>query len=125
MLDRRRARLLLLLIFIGLGAANALILTTTGRHAELVLLHRTGTTRRQLRRMTTVESLLTGVLAWLIGTIVVIPAVLGVSAGLLGWRLPVIDLRTYVLLSLAVIAIAIAVAATTATAARAIHRATG
>lgn len=115
--------LLLLMVFIVLGAANALVLTTAGRHDELVLLHRTGTTRRQLGRMLLVESLLTGVLAWLIGTAAVVPAVLGVSAGLLPGQIPVVDLRTYVLLSLAVIATA--VAATTATAARAIRRATG
>ena len=114
--------LLLLLIFIGLGAANALVLTTAGRHDELVLLHRTGTTRRQLRRMATVESLLTGVLAWVIGTLAVVPAVLGVSFGLLGWHIPVVDLTTYVLLSLAVLATA--VGATMVTATWAIRRAT-
>jgi putative ABC transport system permease protein len=115
--------LLLLLVFIVLGAANALVLTTAGRHAELVLLHRTGTTRRQLRRMLTVESLLTGVLAWLIGTAAVVPAVLGVSAGLLPGQVPVVDLTTYALLSLVVLATA--VGATTATAAWAVRRATG
>jgi putative ABC transport system permease protein len=115
--------LLLLMVFIVLGAANALVLTTAGRHAELVLLHRTGTTRRQLGRMLLVESLLTGVLAWLIGTLAVVPAVLGVSAGLLPGQVPVVDLTTYVLLSLVVVATA--VGATTATAAWAVRRATG
>jgi len=112
--------LLLLLVFIGLGAANALVLTTASRRAELVLLHRTGTTRQQLRRMTTVESVLTGVLAWLIGTLAVIPAVIGVSVGLLGWRVPVVDLTMYVVLSLAVVATA--VGATMAAAAWAVRR---
>jgi putative ABC transport system permease protein len=115
--------LLLLMVFIVLGAANALVLTTAGRHAELVLLHRTGTTRRQLGRMLLVESLLTGVLAWLIGTLAVVPAVLGVSAGVLPGQVPVVDLTTYVLLSLVVVATA--VGATTATAVRAVRRATG
>jgi putative ABC transport system permease protein len=115
--------LLLLMVFIVLGAANALVLTTAGRHAELVLLHRTGTTRRQLRRMLLVESLLTGLLAWLIGTAAVVPAVLGVSAGLLPGQVPVVDLTTYVFLSLVVVATA--VGATNATAAWAVRRATG
>jgi putative ABC transport system permease protein len=114
--------LLLLMVFIVLGAANALVLTTAGRHDELVLLHRAGTTSRQLSRMLTVESLLTGVLAWLIGTVVVIPAVVGVSAGLLPGQVPVVDLTTYALLSLVVLATA--VGATTATAAWAVRRAT-
>ncbi len=48
---------------------------------------------------------------------------LGVSVGLLGWQFPVVDLTTYVLLSLAVVATA--VGATTATAAWAVRRATG
>jgi putative ABC transport system permease protein len=115
--------LLLLMVFIVLGAANALVLTTAGRHAELVLLHRTGTTRRQLRRMLLVESLLTGVLAWLIGTLAVIPAVLGVSAGLLPGQVPVVDLTAYVFLSLVVLATAIG--ATNATATWAVRRAAG
>ena len=115
--------LLLLMVFIVLGAANALVLTTAGRHDELVLLHRTGTTRRQLRRMLLVESLLTGGLAWLIGTAAVVPAVLGVSAGLLPGQVPVVDLTTYVFLSLVVVATA--GGATTATAAWAVRRATG
>lgn len=115
--------LLLLMVFVVLEAVNALVLTTAGRHAELVLLHRTGTTRRQLRRMLLVKSLLTGGLAWLFGTAAVVPAVVGVSAGLLPGQVPVVDLTTYVLLSLVVVATA--VGATTAAAAFAVRRATG
>jgi putative ABC transport system permease protein len=99
--------LLLLLVFVGLGAANALVLTTAGRRDELALLHRTGTTRAQLRRMVTVEAVVTGLLAWLVGTLAVLPAVLGVSGGLLGWGLPAFDARAYAALSGAVVAIAL------------------
>jgi putative ABC transport system permease protein len=99
--------LLLLLVFVGLGAANALVLTTAGRRAELALLHRTGATRRQLLRMAFVESALTGGLAWLVGTLVVIPAVVGVSVGLLGWHLPVVALGTYAVVSSAVLVVAV------------------
>jgi hypothetical protein len=49
--------------------------------------------------------------------------VLGVSAGLLPGQVPVVDLTTYVLLSLVVLATA--VGATTAAAAWAVRRATG
>lgn len=100
--------LLLLLVFVGLGAGTALVLTTAGRRAELELLRRTGTSRRQVLGMTLVESLLTGGLAWLVGTLAVVPAVLGVSAGLLGWHAPVIDLSTYAVLSAAVLATSVA-----------------
>jgi putative ABC transport system permease protein len=114
--------LLLLLIFVGLGAANTLVLTTAGRREELALLHRTGTTRRQLLTMTAVESLLTGVAAWVIGTLAVVPAVFGVTFGLLGPSLPAVDLVTYLVLSTAVIALAMG--ATLATAVRTVRRAT-
>jgi putative ABC transport system permease protein len=99
--------LLLLLVFVVLGAATALVLTTAGRRAELVLLNRTGTTRRQLLRMTLVESLLTGGLAWAVGTVAVGPAVLGVSLGLLGPHVPVVDLATYAVLTSVVVVTAV------------------
>ena len=111
--------LLLLLVFVGLGAANTLVLTTAGRRDELALLHRTGTTRRQLLGMTAIESLLTGLAAWVIGTLAVVPAVVGVSFGLLGPGLPSVDLTTYALLSGAVVALA--TGATLATAARTVE----
>ncbi|WP_241249918.1 ABC transporter permease [Rhodococcus sp. X156] len=97
--------LLLLLAFVGVAAANALVLTTAGRRAELVLLWRTGATRRQLVAMAGVEALVTGVVAWLIGTATVLPAVLGVSVGLLGPAVPPVDLATYGALSAAVLLI--------------------
>lgn len=114
--------LLLLLVFVGLGAANTLVLTTAGRRAELALLHRTGTTRRQLLAMTATESLLTALAAWAIGTLAVVPAVLGVTFGLLGPAVPVLDLTTYGLLTGAVLVTA--VGTTMATAVRTVRRAT-
>jgi putative ABC transport system permease protein len=99
--------LLALLAFVGLGAANALVMSTAGRRDELALLARTGATRGQLVTMALVESLLVAGLAWAIGTLAVLPAVLGVSAGLLGLAVPVVDLTTYGVLSVAVLAIAV------------------
>lgn len=95
--------LLVLLVFVVVAAANALVLSTAGRRDELVLLWRTGATRRQLVAMAGVEALITGVLAWLIGTATVVPAVLGVSGGLLGLAVPPVDLAGYGVLSLAVL----------------------
>ncbi len=95
--------LLLLLVFVGLAAANALALTTAGRRDELLLLWRTGATRRQLVVMAGVEALVTGCAAWLIGTLTVVPAVLGVSIGLLGLAVPPVDLITYAVLSAGVL----------------------
>ncbi|WP_182525232.1 FtsX-like permease family protein [Nocardioides dongkuii] len=113
---------LILLLFVGLGSLNALVLVTAGRRDELRLLHRTGATGRQLLTMTTVEAVVTGVTAWAIGTVAVLPAVVGVSVGLLGAGVPVVDLPTYGALSGAVIVLT--VAATALTASRTVRAAT-
>ncbi|MQW78053.1 FtsX-like permease family protein [Nocardioides sp. dk4132] len=97
--------LLLLLVFVAVAAANALVLATAGRRAELLLLWRTGATRRQLVTMAGVEALLIGLVAWLVGTATVVPAVIGASVGLLGLAVPPLALTTYAALSAAVLLI--------------------
>jgi putative ABC transport system permease protein len=82
-------------------------MTTAGRRAELDLLRRTGATRKQLLRMAWVESLITGAAAWVIGTVAVIPAVLGVGFGLLGASMPGVGWTAYAVLSLLVFAISV------------------
>ncbi|WP_237728023.1 FtsX-like permease family protein [Cellulomonas sp. APG4] len=104
--DISTALLLLLLVVVAVGAASTLALTTASRREELRLLHRTGTTRRQLMAMTTVEALVTGVTAWALGTVAVVPAVIGVSAGLLDGP-PVVDLAQYAVVSLGVVLLAL------------------
>jgi putative ABC transport system permease protein len=99
--------LLALLAFVAVAAANALVMATAGRRDELVLLRRTGATRRQLVTMSLVEALVTAAVAWLIGTAAVVPAVIGVSAGLLGYAVPAVDLTTYALLSAVVLVVAV------------------
>ena len=108
---------LLLLSFAGIGAANAVVLATSGRRDELLLLRRTGATRRQLLVTTFTEALVTGASAWTIGVLAVLPAVIGATVGLLGPALPAIDLTTTGLLTVAVLAIP--VVCTLATVARA------
>ncbi|WP_134767639.1 FtsX-like permease family protein [Nocardioides sp. 1609] len=113
---------LALLVFVGLGALNALVLLTAGRRVELRLLNRSGATARQLLAMTGVEAVITGLVAWAIGTAAVLPAVVGVSAGLLGAGVPVVDLPTYAVLSALVVGLT--VAATVLTATRTVRAAT-
>lgn len=98
--------LLLLLAVVGVGAASTLAMTTVARRDELALLHRTGTTRRQLLAMTTVEAAITGVTAWAVGTAAVVPAVVGVSAGVLDGP-PVVDVAAYGVVSVAVVVLAL------------------
>ncbi|SDD55440.1 FtsX-like permease family protein [Nocardioides lianchengensis] len=101
--ERRLSTVLLLglLGFVLLAAANALVMTTVRRRGELRLLRRTGATGRQLTRMVLVEALVTGALAWLVGTLAVVPTVLGVGLGMLGPAVPPVDLAAYAVLSLA------------------------
>jgi len=100
------ALLLLLLAVVAVGAASTLAMTTVARRDELALLHRTGTTRRQLMAMTTVEAAITGVTAWVVGTVAVVPALIGVGAGVLGGP-PVVDVAAYGVVSAAVVALAL------------------
>ncbi|UZN05222.1 FtsX-like permease family protein [Cellulomonas sp. S1-8] len=104
--DIGTALLLLLLAVVAVGAASTLAMTTVARRDELALLHRTGTTRRQLMAMTMVEATITGVTAWVVGTVAVVPAVIGVSAGLFA-GLPVVDLPSYGIVSAAVVLFAL------------------
>lgn len=101
------ALLLLLLAVVAVGAASTLALATASRRDELTLLQRTGTTRRQLTIMTTIESVVTAATAWSLGTVAVVPAVIGVSAGLLGATWPVVDLATYGAVSAGVLVLAV------------------
>jgi putative ABC transport system permease protein len=95
--------LLALMAFIFLAAANTLVMVTARRGPELLLYDRTGATRRQLTTMAVAESVLTGGLAWLIGTLAVAPAVLGVGFGMLGLTIPPVNLTAYLVLSAAVL----------------------
>lgn len=108
--DIGTALLLLLLAVVAVGAASTLAMTTVARRDELALLHRTGTTRRQLLAMTTVEAAVTGVTAWVVGTVAVVPAIVGVSAGVLDGP-PVVDVPAYGVVSAAVVVFALAATA--------------
>ncbi|MFC5679192.1 FtsX-like permease family protein [Aeromicrobium endophyticum] len=98
---------LMLLVFVGLGSVNALVLLTAGRRQELRLLHLGGATSRQLVAMAGIESVLTGFAAWAIGTVAVVPGVIGTSAGLLGLGVPHLDVTAYLALSAAVVGLAV------------------
>lgn len=107
--EQRLSALLLLslLAFVVLGAANALVFVTAGRRDEMRLLGQLGLTRRQLLRMALVESLVTAGAAWVIGTLAVVPAAVGVTFGLLGAHVPVVDAATYGALALVVLVVSV------------------
>lgn len=101
--------LLALLAFVGVAAANTLVLLVRSRGPELALLRRTGATRRQLLAMVAVESGLTTLTALAVGAACVLPALVGVGQGLLGSPLPVLDAGVLAGLAAAVVAIGVLV----------------
>jgi putative ABC transport system permease protein len=98
--------LFVLIFFLAVAAANTLVMLTSARRPEFVLLRRIGTTRRQLASMISVESVFVMVMALAIGTLSVIPALVGVAYGMLGVFSPAIDWSVYGALSGAVVLIA-------------------
>ncbi|MDR7385614.1 FtsX-like permease family protein [Promicromonospora iranensis] len=97
--------LFVLIFFLAVAAANTLVMLTSARRPEFVLLRRIGTTRRQLASMISVESVFVMVMAWAIGTLSVIPALVGVAYGMLGGFSPAIEWPVYGALSGAVVLI--------------------
>jgi putative ABC transport system permease protein len=100
--------LFVLIFFVAIAAANTLVMTTGARRAEFTLLRRIGATRRQLTAMVATESLFVMVTALVIGTVSVVPALVGVSFGMLGSFSPAIDWPVYGSLSATVVLIAAA-----------------
>ncbi|PZE62962.1 hypothetical protein DEJ24_01500 [Curtobacterium sp. MCPF17_001] len=84
--DRRLSLVLViaLLAFVAAAAGNTLLTAMRGRRGEFGLLQRTGATRSQLLRMAGVETAFTAVAAVVIGTVAVVPALVGVGQGLAG-----------------------------------------
>ncbi|PYY36527.1 ABC transporter permease [Curtobacterium sp. MCBD17_030] len=73
-----------LLAFVAAAAGSTLLTAMRGRRGEFGLLQRTGATRAQLLRMAGVETAFTAVAAVVIGTVAVVPALVGVGQGLAG-----------------------------------------
>ncbi|MEU4361103.1 ABC transporter permease [Promicromonospora sp. NPDC023987] len=97
--------LLVLILFIAIAAANTLAMVTSARKPELTLLRRIGATRRQLTSMITIESLFVMVTALALGTLSVVPALVGVTYGMLGRFALAIDWPVYGALAGAVVLI--------------------
>ncbi|PYY51856.1 ABC transporter permease [Curtobacterium sp. MCBD17_023] len=107
--DRRLSLVLVvaLLAFVAAAAGNTLLTTTRGRRDEFGLLQRTGATRVQLLRMAGVETAYTAVAAVVIGTLAVLPALVGVGFGLAGAPAAGFDLASWAGFSLAAVVVAV------------------
>ena len=98
--------LFVLIFFVAIAAANTLVMLTGARRQEFALLRRIGATRRQLASMVATESLFVIVTALVIGTVSVLPALVGVAYGMLGSFAVAIDWPVYGALAGAVVLIA-------------------
>lgn len=98
--------LFVLIFFLAIAAANTLAMVTSARRPELALLRRIGTTGRQLASMIAVESLFVMVTALALGTLSVLPALVGVTYGMLGRFAPAVDWPVYGALAGAVVLVA-------------------
>lgn len=75
---------LVLLSFIALAGASSLVMTTTSRSRERLLLRRAGATSGQLNLTALIEALFVGLTAVGVGSVCAAPALLGISWALLG-----------------------------------------
>ena len=98
--------LFVLIFFVAIAAANTLVMLTGARRAEFALLRRIGATRRQVTSMVATESLFVMGTALVIGTLSVLPALIGVAYGMLGGFSLAIDWPLYGALAAAVVLIA-------------------
>lgn len=98
--------LFVLIFFVAIAAANTLVMLTRARSAEFALLRRIGATRAQLTSMIAIESGFVMLMALVIGTLAVLPALVGVAYGLLGALTLGISWPVYAALVVAVVGIA-------------------
>jgi putative ABC transport system permease protein len=84
--------LAVILGYIAIAVVNTLVLATGERRREFALMQFVGSTRRQVRAMMRIESLVAVVLAAVLGVLVAAAPLIGISVGISGQPLPNISL---------------------------------
>jgi putative ABC transport system permease protein len=84
--------LAVILGYIAIAVVNTLVLATGERRREFALMQFVGSTRRQVRAMMRIESLVAVVLAAVLGVLVAAAPLVGISVGISGQPLPKISL---------------------------------
>lgn len=104
--------LAVLLAYLAVAVVNTLVMATAERGREFALLRLVGSTRRQVRAMMRAESVIVVVIAAVVGSLIAVPPLVGVSIGVSGQPMPAVSPATYaaiiattVLLGLVAIAI--------------------
>ncbi|MET1074111.1 MAG: FtsX-like permease family protein [Umezawaea sp.] len=90
--------LLVILGYVALSVVNTLVMATVGRRREFTLLRLIGTTDRQIRGMTLIESLVAVLIAVVVGTVTAIPPLVGFALGVSGQPVPTISPLAYLLI---------------------------
>lgn len=87
--------LFVILGYVAIAVVNTLVMATAARSREFALLRLVGTGRRQVRRMTLIESVLVVVVAVVVGSLAALPPLVGVSLGMTDSPLPSVSLPAY------------------------------
>src|SRR5690606_12107575 len=84
--------LAVILGYIAIAVVNTLVMATGERRREFALMQLVGSTRRQVRAMMRIESVMVVLLATALGVVVAAPPLAGISFGISGRLLPNISL---------------------------------
>nr|WP_274637782.1 ABC transporter permease [Microbacterium bovistercoris] len=84
--------LAVILGYIAIAVVNTLVMATGERRREFALMQLVGATRHQVRAMMRTESVMVVVLAAVLGVVIAVPPLIGISFGIAGRPLPDISL---------------------------------
>ncbi|MGW4478590.1 ABC transporter permease [Rhodococcus triatomae] len=87
--------LAVLLGYLAVAVVNTLVMSTVERGREFTLLRLVGSSRRQVRAMMRAESVIVVAIAAVVGTLVALPPLIGVSIGISGQPIPAISPAVY------------------------------
>lgn len=88
--------LIVILGYVAIAVVNTLVMATAARSREFALLRLVGTGKRQVRRMTLIESLVVIAVAVVIGSLAAVPPLVGLSIGMTESPVPSIAPLAYV-----------------------------
>ncbi|GAB1509600.1 ABC transporter permease [Actinophytocola sp. KF-1] len=83
--------LFVILGYVAIAVVNTLVMATAARSREFALLRLVGTGKRQVRRMTLIESLIVVAIAVVVGSLAALPPLVGMSIGMTGSPVPAVE----------------------------------
>jgi putative ABC transport system permease protein len=83
------------LAYLAIAIANTLVLATADRAREFALLRLVGATRRQVARMIRTEAVVVVLIAVVVGSLITVPPLMGISLAMTGSALPYVPPLAY------------------------------